>query len=200
LSDPERLVRCAEKFRGMQILFSGKAHPHDEPGQKLIRQIFEVAAKLKSDALKIVYLENYEWKLASMLTAGVDLWLNTPRRPFEASGTSGMKAALNGVPSLSVLDGWWVEGWIEGVTGWAIPDSDTQEHEVASLYDRLESTILPLYYGDPEQWRTVMRSTIALNGSFFNTHRMLQEYISNAYYPDNHAVVSNVTLEPALAK
>ena len=78
-----------------------------------------------------------------MLTSGVDLWLNTPRRPFEASGTSGMKAALNGVPSLSVLDGWWVEGWIEGVTGWAIPDSDTQEHEVASLYDRLESTILP---------------------------------------------------------
>ena len=100
-----------------------------------------------------------------------------------------MKAALNGVPSLSVLDGWWVEGWIEGVTGWAIPDSDNQEHEVASLYDRLESTILPLYYGDPEQWRTVMRSTIALNGSFFNTHRMLQEYISNAYYPDKDAIV-----------
>jgi starch phosphorylase len=200
LSDPERLVRCAEKFRGLQILFSGKAHPHDEPGQKLIRQIFEVAARLESDALKIVYLENYEWKLGAMLTAGVDLWLNTPRRPFEASGTSGMKAALNGVPSLSVLDGWWVEGWIEGVTGWAIPDSDNQESEVASLYDRLESTILPLYYGDPEQWRSVMRSTIALNGSFFNTHRMLQEYISNAYYPDNNAVVSNVTLEPALAK
>jgi starch phosphorylase len=199
LSDPERLVHCAEKFRGMQILFSGKAHPHDEPGQRLIRQIFEVAAKLESDALKIVYLENYEWKLASMLTAGVDLWLNTPRRPFEASGTSGMKAALNGVPSLSVLDGWWVEGWIEGVTGWAIPDSDNQDLEVASLYDRLESTILPLYYGDPERWRAVMRSTIALNGSFFNTHRMLQEYISNAYYPDKDAVFSNV-LEPALAK
>src|ERR1700735_2111952 len=199
LSDPERLLRCAEKFRGLQILFSGQAHPHDEPGQKLIRQIFEVAAKLESDALKIVYLENYEWRLASMLTAGVDLWLNTPRRPFEASGTSGMKAALNGVPSLSVLDGWWVEGWIEGVTGWAIPDSDTQEHEVASLYDRLESTILPLYYGNPDQWRAVMRSTIALNGSFFNTHRMLQEYISNAYYPDKAGVLS-AALEPALAK
>jgi starch phosphorylase len=199
LSDPERLVHCAEKFRGLQILFSGKAHPHDEPGQKLIRQIFEVAAKLESDALKIVYLENYEWKLASMLTAGVDLWLNTPRRPFEASGTSGMKAALNGVPSLSVLDGWWVEGWIEGVTGWAIPDNDNQDLEVGSLYDRLESTILPLYYGDPEQWRAVMRSTIALNGSFFNTHRMLQEYISNAYYPDKDAIFSSV-LEPALAK
>jgi starch phosphorylase len=200
LTDPERLVRCAEKFRGLQIVFAGKAHPHDEPGQKLIRQIFEVAAHLKSDALKIVYLENYEWKLGAMLTAGVDLWLNTPRRPFEASGTSGMKAALNGVPSLSVLDGWWVEGCIDGVTGWAIPDSDTQEQEVASLYQRLESTILPLYYGDPEQWRTVMRSTIALNGSFFNTHRMLQEYISNAYYPDKRASVSTPALESALAK
>jgi glycogen phosphorylase len=200
LTDPERLVRCAEKFRGMQILFSGKAHPHDEPGKKLIQEIFEVAARLESDALKIVYLENYEWKLAAMLTAGVDLWLNTPRRPFEASGTSGMKAALNGVPSLSVLDGWWVEGWIEGVTGWAIPDSDTPEQEVASLYQQLEGTILPLYYGNPEQWRTVMRSTIALNGSFFNTHRMLQEYISNAYYPDRGASVSSAALESALAK
>jgi starch phosphorylase len=200
LTDPERLVRCAEKFRGLQIIFAGKAHPHDEPGQKLIRQIFEVAAALKSDALKIVYLENYEWKLGAMLTSGVDLWLNTPRRPFEASGTSGMKAALNGVPSLSVLDGWWVEGCIEGSTGWAIPDSDSHEEEVASLYERLESTILPLYYGSPEQWRTIMRSTIALNGSFFNTHRMLQEYISNAYYPDKGASISSAALESALAK
>jgi glycogen phosphorylase len=200
LTDPERLVRLAEKFRGMQILFSGKAHPHDEPGKKLIQEIFQVANGLESDALKIVYLENYEWKLASMLTAGVDLWLNTPRRPFEASGTSGMKAALNGVPSLSVLDGWWVEGCIEGVTGWAIPDSDSPEDEVASLYQRLESTILPLYYGNPEQWRTIMRSTIALNGSFFNTHRMLQEYISNAYYPDKNSSVSSDALESALAK
>jgi starch phosphorylase len=200
LTDPERLVRCAEKFRGLQIIFSGKAHPHDEPGKRLIQQIFEVAAKLRSEALKIVYLENYEWKLAAMLTSGVDLWLNTPRRPFEASGTSGMKAALNGVPSLSVLDGWWVEGCLEGVTGWAIPDSDDQEDEVASLYDRLESAILPLYHGYPEQWRAIMRSTIALNGSFFNTHRMLQQYISNAYYPDNRAAVSSAALESALAK
>ena len=200
LTDPEQLVRCAEKFRGLQILFSGKAHPHDEPGKKLIQEIFEIAARLESDTLKIVYLENYEWRLASMLTAGVDLWLNTPRRPFEASGTSGMKAALNGVPSLSVLDGWWVEGWTEGVTGWAIPDSDDPEQEVGSLYHQLESTILPLYYGHPEQWRTIMRSTIALNGSFFNTHRMLQEYISNAYFPDKRAIISSDKLESALAK
>jgi starch phosphorylase len=200
LTDPKQLVRLAEKYRGLQILFSGKAHPHDEPGKKLIQEIFQVANGLDSDALKIVYLENYEWKLASMLTAGVDLWLNTPRRPFEASGTSGMKAALNGVPSLSVLDGWWVEGCIEGVTGWAIPDSESPEDEVASLYQQLESTILPLYYGNPEQWRAIMRSTIALNGSFFNTHRMLQEYISNAYYPDKNTSVSSDALESALAK
>ncbi len=200
LSDPERLVQCAEKFRGLQIIFAGKAHPHDEPGKKLIQQIYEVAARLESGALKIVYLENYEWRLGAMLTSGVDLWLNTPLRPFEASGTSGMKAALNGVPSLSVLDGWWVEGCIEGVTGWAIADRDTQEQEVASLYDRLESTILPLYYGNPEQWRTIMRSTIALNGSFFNTHRMLQEYISNAYLPEKRGSMSRIALESALAK
>jgi starch phosphorylase len=199
LSDPERLVNLAEKFRGLQIIYAGKAHPHDEPGQKLIRQIFEVAAKLKSDMLKIIYLENYEWKLGAALTSGVDIWLNTPRRPFEASGTSGMKAALNGVPSLSVLDGWWVEGCIEGVTGWAIPDADTQEQEATSLYDRLDATILPLYYGNPEAWRAIMRSTIALNGSFFNTHRMLQEYISNAYYPDNRASMSIAALESAMA-
>jgi glycogen phosphorylase len=198
LSDPERLVQLAEKFRGLQILYSGKAHPHDEPGKKLIQEIYRVANRLESDALKIVYLENYEWKLASMLTAGVDLWLNTPRRPFEASGTSGMKAALNGVPSLSILDGWWVEGCIEGVTGWAIPNSDFPEEEVTNLYQRLESTVLPLYYGNPEQWRSVMRSTIALNGSFFNTHRMLQEYISNAYYPDRNSSVSSNALESAL--
>jgi glycogen phosphorylase len=200
LTDPEKLLRLAEKFRGLQIVFAGKAHPHDEPGQKLIQEIFEVASHIKSDALKIVYLENYEWKLGAVLTSGVDLWLNTPRRPFEASGTSGMKAALNGVPSLSVLDGWWVEGCQEGVTGWAIPDNDSQDLEVASLYERLESTILPLYYGQPEQWRTVMRSTISLNGAFFNTHRMLQEYISNAYYPDNAASVSTAALESAMAK
>ena len=174
LSDPERLVQCAEKFRGLQIVFAGKAHPHDEPGKRLIQQIYEVAARMKSDALKIVYLENYEWRLGATLTSGVDIWLNTPLRPLEASGTSGMKAALNGVPSLSVLDGWWVEGCIEGVTGWAIPDSNNQSDEVASLYQRLESLILPLYYGNPEQWRSVMRSTIAMSGSFFNTHRMLR--------------------------
>ena len=199
-ADPQRLVQCAEEFDGLQILFSGKAHPHDDPAKGLIRRIFEVAAQVNSDALKIVYLENYEWKIAAQLTAGVDLWLNTPRRPYEASGTSGMKAALNGVPSLSILDGWWIEGCIEGFTGWAIPDRETQDQEVDGLYERLESTILPLYYRQPAAWRKLMRSTIALNGGFFNTHRMLQQYIANAYFPEKYVNVSVPAFEPALAK
>ena len=199
-ADPHRLVRCAEQFGGIQILFSGKAHPHDDPAKSLIRRIFEVAAQVNSDALKIVYLENYEWKLASLLTAGVDLWLNTPRRPYEASGTSGMKAALNGVPSLSILDGWWIEGCIEGFTGWAIPDRETQDQEADGLYQRLESAILPLYYRQAADWRKLMRSTIALNGGFFNTHRMLQQYIANAYYPEKYSNISAAALESALAK
>jgi glycogen phosphorylase len=199
-TDPHRLVRLAAQAGGLQILFAGKAHPHDEPGKSLIRRIFEVAASVKSDALKIVYLENYEWRLGALLTAGVDLWLNTPRRPYEASGTSGMKAALNGVPSLSILDGWWIEGCIEGFTGWSIEDHESPDEEVASLYDKLEFAVLPLYYRQSDEWRKLMRSTIALNGSFFNTHRMLQQYIANAYYPHDNINVSTAALESALAK
>ena len=121
-NDPERLKEIAVKAGGLQILYAGKAHPQDEPGKALIQQVVEEAAKLSNDMLRIVYLENYAWDLGARLTAGVDVWVNTPRRPYEASGTSGMKAAMNGVPSLSILDGWWIEGCIEGVTGWAIED------------------------------------------------------------------------------
>ena len=121
-TDPERLKEIAAEAGGLQILYAGKAHPQDEPGKALIQQVVEEAAKLSNDDLRIVYLENYAWDLGALLTAGVDVWVNTPRRPYEASGTSGMKAAMNGVPSLSILDGWWIEGCIEGVTGWAIED------------------------------------------------------------------------------
>ena len=126
--------------------------------------------------------------LAKLITAGVDLWLNTPQRPQEASGTSGMKAALNGVPSLSILDGWWVEGCVEGVTGWAIGqdsriNGDDSTAESASLYEKLEQKILPLFYQRPTEYAAVMRSTISLNASFFNTHRMLNQYRANAYSP-----------------
>lgn len=196
--NPERLVEVAEKFGGLQFLYAGKAHPQDQPGKALIVRVFETAKKLGSDKLHILYLENYEWELAALLTGGVDLWLNNPKRPYEASGTSGMKAALNGVPSLSVLDGWWIEGCIEGVTGWAIPDSDDEAEECASIFDQLEQTILPLYYQNPGQWQEVMRSTIALNGSFFNTQRMLEQYVRNAYFPQQKVNSPTPALEPVL--
>ena len=143
---------------------------------------------LAKDDIKVVYLENYNMALAMLITSGVDLWLNTPQRPQEASGTSGMKAALNGVPSLSVLDGWWVEGCVEGVTGWAIGydtkiNGDESVAESASLYDKLEHQIIPMYYRAPEAYALIMRSCISLNASFFNTHRMLSQYKANAYSP-----------------
>ncbi|HVZ82462.1 MAG TPA: alpha-glucan family phosphorylase [Terracidiphilus sp.] len=182
-TDPERLQRIAEAAGGLQILYAGKAHPQDEPGKALIHDVIETAHKLTNDRLKIVYLENYAWDLGALLTAGVDVWVNTPRRPYEASGTSGMKAALNGVPSLSILDGWWIEGCIEGVTGWAIEDGANDAEEAASLYNKLENAVAPFYRDAPEKWARLMRTTLAFNGSYFNTNRMVRQYLRNAYYP-----------------
>ncbi len=182
-TDPKRLVEIATAAGGLQILYAGKAHPQDEPGKALIRQVIEEAAKLSNDVLRIVYLENYSWDLGAILTAGVDVWVNTPKRPYEASGTSGMKAALNGVPGLSIMDGWWIEGCIEGFTGWAIEDGVDDAAEAASLYKKLETAVVPLYLDAPEKWARLMRNTIAINGSFFNTGRMVSQYTRNSYYP-----------------
>ena len=182
-TDPERLQKIATEAGGLQILYAGKAHPQDEPGKKLIQQVVEEAAKLSNDVLRIVYLENYAWDLGALLTAGVDVWVNTPKRPYEASGTSGMKAAMNGVPSLSILDGWWIEGCIEGFTGWAIEDGATDADEANSLYEKLENAVVPLYLQTPEKWARIMRNTLAFNGSYFNTNRMVKQYTRNAYYP-----------------
>jgi len=182
-SDLDRLKRIAEQVGPFQVIYGGKAHPQDEMGKAVIRQIFEFAASLE-DTVKIVYLENYDMELARWLCAGVDLWLNTPQRPLEASGTSGMKAALNGVPSLSILDGWWIEGHVEGVTGWAIGDGDGSidlAEEADSLYNKLEHMILPLFYNQPDAYTEIMRSVITLNGSFFHTQRMVLQYLRNAY-------------------
>jgi starch phosphorylase len=181
-TDLDRLQSIAEQAGPFQVIYSGKAHPHDEAGKAMIRRIFEFSEKLK-DVLRVVYLENYDLDLARTLCAGVDLWLNTPERPLEASGTSGMKAALNGVPSLSVLDGWWVEGHVEGVTGWAIGDERESDlgSEAKSLYDKLEHAILPLYYAKPDGYAEIRRSAIALNGSYFHTQRMVLQYVRNAY-------------------
>ena len=182
-TDPKRLADIATKAGGLQILYAGKAHPQDEPGKRLIQDVVSQASKLSSDVLRIVYLENYDWELGAALTAGVDVWVNTPKRPYEASGTSGMKAALNGVPSLSILDGWWIEGCIEGFTGWAIEDGATDADEANSFYSKLENSVVPLYQAAPDKWARLMLNTIALNGSFFNTNRMVKQYSRNAYYP-----------------
>jgi glycogen phosphorylase len=181
-TDPERLVKIAAAIGGLQILFAGKAHPADLAGKELIRSVFAQAAHLNSESLKILYLENYDWELGGLLTQGVDVWVNTPRRPYEASGTSGMKAALNGVPSLSVLDGWWIEGCAEGVTGWAIEDGDTEAAEATSLYDKLEHAIAPLF-AKPAEWARMQQHCVGMNGSFFNTQRMLHQYVTHAYFP-----------------
>lgn len=182
LEDPKRLAQIAKKIGGLQIIFAGKAHPADHAGKGLIQEVFEIAGRIATGSLRIFYLENYDWELGATLTQGVDVWINTPRRPYEASGTSGMKAALNGVPSLSGLDGWWIEGCAEDVTGWAIDDGDSDEAEAASLYDKLENRIAPLY-ARPNAWARMQQHCIAMNGSFFNTDRMLGQYFANAYFP-----------------
>ena len=182
-SNAEELSRIARNGSPMQLIFAGKAHPRDEPGKELIRRVFRMADRLQN-IVPIVYLEEYDMALAQLLTSGVDLWLNTPLRPLEASGTSGMKAAHNGVPSLSVLDGWWVEGHVEGITGWSIgsgPVDGSPNQDALDLYSKLETVILPLYYGDRPGWVDVMKRSIALNASFFNTQRMVQQYASTAY-------------------
>ena len=181
--NPERLRKIAREVGPIQLVYGGKAHPYDEGGKNLIRQVVNSAASL-SDVIKTVYVENYDMRWGRLITSGVDVWLNNPLRPQEASGTSGMKAALNGVPSFSVVDGWWAEGHIEGVTGWAIGSSEMAEDasvEIEALYGKLEREIIPMFYGRPNRYTEVMRFAIALNGSFFNTQRMLLQYLTNAY-------------------
>lgn len=187
-TDPERLKGIASKAGPFQLVYAGKAHPQDQAGKELIQRIFRIKDALAKN-IKMVYLENYDLELGKMITAGVDVWLNTPQPPLEASGTSGMKAALNGVPSLSVLDGWWIEGCIEGVTGWSIGENErgTEEasnrsKDASSLYDKLEQVIIPLFYHNRDRFIDVMLHSIALNGSFFNTHRMIQQYVLKAYF------------------
>lgn len=176
LSDTARLKSIAAKAGRLQVIYAGKAHPKDEPGKQIIQLIIQAKYSL-SPEVKLVYVENYDWDLARLLVAGVDVWLNTPQPPLEASGTSGMKAALNGVPSLSVLDGWWIEGCIEDVTGWAIGDHS----DAASLYEKLEQVVLPRFYKERDEFARIMRQAIALNASHFNTQRMVQEYVLKAY-------------------
>jgi starch phosphorylase len=187
-TDLERLRKIAAETGGLQVIYAGKAHPSDHEGKRLIRRILELKEVL-TGSLTIAFLPNYDLALAKLITSGVDLWLNTPQPPLEASGTSGMKAALNGIPSLSIVDGWWMEGLIEGVTGWAIGDEKREREDessglrdAASLYEKLERVIISMFYGERDRFIEVMRHAIAVNGSFFNTQRMLQQYVLNAYF------------------
>ena len=183
LEEIPRLRRIVREVGPLQIVFAGKAHPHDDEGKRMIQRVTQLASQLAGE-IAVTYLPNYDMRMARQLAAGVDLWLNTPQPPLEASGTSGMKAALNGVPSLSVLDGWWIEGWVEGITGWAIGNGEAnvdRAFDAVSLYDKLEQVICPLYYHNRPGFVQVMRAAIALNGSFFNTQRMVQQYAQKAY-------------------
>jgi alpha-glucan phosphorylases len=181
-SDLDRLRGIVKRAGPLQVVYSGKAHPRDDTGRLIIEQIFVAAKELKG-TIEVTYVEDYDMGIARSLCAGVDVWLNNPQKPLEASGTSGMKAAMNGVPSLSVLDGWWIEGCFEGVTGWAIGDEnpDEEEAEVDSLYEKLEGTIMRLFYHDPDAFAAVMRGAIAINGEFFSAQRMMAQYYRNVY-------------------
>jgi len=187
ISEPKRLADIAKNVGPLQIIYSGKAHPKDTFGKEEIKHIYNVMKNI-SDGVKIVFIHNYDMTIAKMMVAGVDLWLNTPRRPKEASGTSGMKAAHNGVPQFGTLDGWWLEGCIENITGWTIGPEKTEEKESDDeidkydLYEKLENWIMPKFYKDRENWIRTMRSCIAINASFFNTNRMIQQYVLNAYF------------------
>lgn len=179
-TDLERLRRIARIYP-IQILFSGKAHPRDVDGKHLIEILHRHIEALRSD-LQAVFIPDYSMDIARLMVSGADVWLNTPLPPLEASGTSGMKAAFNGVPSVSVLDGWWIEGCIEGVTGWSIGSLDdaAQTHDEI-LYDKLEHAVLPLFYGDRSGWLRVIKGAIAHNAVLFNTHRMMRRYATEAY-------------------
>jgi starch phosphorylase len=179
----------SNRSRGrIQLIFAGKANPRDDSGRKLIEQIFGYVQKLKGE-IKIVYLANYDMELAAKLVSGVDVWLNTPLRPLEASGTSGMKAAHNGVINFSVLDGWWIEGWIEGVTGWAIgpqPNENVsveegRRRELFDLYNKIENIIVPMFYSRRDEWIKMMKGSIGKIAYYFNSHRVVQRYVTEAY-------------------
>jgi starch phosphorylase len=193
-SDPERLATIADEHGRLQIVCSGKAHPRDKVGKETIAALVSAGQRF-GKSVSVVFLENYDLALAAALCAGCDVWLNNPLRPLEASGTSGMKAAVNGVPSLSILDGWWLEGWVEGVTGWAIgvddglvqdgvaPDEmEGGDEDATALYDKLDEVVAPAFFGDGNSFLRVRRSAIALNGSFFSTDRMAREYARAAYH------------------
>ncbi len=186
-SDLKRLKEINKAFP-IQFIFAGKAHPRDTNGKELIKEIFDFKKDLKEE-VKIVYVENYDMQIAAKLTSGVDVWLNTPMPPMEASGTSGMKAAHNGVINFSILDGWWIEGCIEGVTGWAIgptpeatvTEEERRRNEIDDLFNKLKYLIAPKFYDERDDWIETMKNSIGKVAYYFNTDRMMRRYITDAY-------------------
>jgi starch phosphorylase len=195
---PDRLIRLlTNPDRPVQILFAGKAHPQDLPAKEIIRSVIHFASDPRVRD-RLVFLEDYDINVARYLVQGVDVWLNNPRRPLEASGTSGMKAAANGALNVSILDGWWDEGYSPEL-GWAIGsgemygDPEEQDRvECEALYSLLENEIVPLFHdrdrgGLPRAWIAMMKASIRKLGAYFNTHRMIQEYTETSYLPAHRA-------------
>jgi starch phosphorylase len=197
-SDPERLKRLLNnRWRPVQIIFAGKAHPADDEGKRILQEVFKAACNPDLGG-HIAFVENYDEQLAQYLVHGVDVWLNNPVPPMEASGTSGMKAALNGVPQLSVLDGWWIEGY-NGKNGWAFEGSGSDEEDAESVYNLLEKEIVPLYYkqdedGVPHEWVKFMKESMKSTGAAFSARRMVKEYAMKFYKPALKAAVSEPVL------
>lgn len=182
--DLDRLQKISEKFGGLQFVFAGKAYPETAPENSTLAEIYRLSKRFDLN-IDVVYIPNYDMETSKLMVAGVDIWLNNPLRPMEASGTSGMKAALNGVPNFSTVDGWWVEGLVENETGWAIGDEKThignEDYELNSLYGKLEFVILPTYFYNSAKWLEIQKQAIAMNASHFNTQRMVLEYLSKGY-------------------
>ncbi|HET9908759.1 MAG TPA: alpha-glucan family phosphorylase, partial [Anaerolineales bacterium] len=192
LSDVERLLKIINRPNmPVQIIFAGKAHPADDPGKQLIQQVYRQVKRAETGG-RIVFLEDYDMNLARYLVQGVDVWMNTPRRPLEASGTSGMKAALNGALNFSVLDGWWRESY-NGENGWAIGEDKEMEsqsvqdaQDAESLYSTLENEIIPLFYDRQQDeisrnWIARMKESLKKNIPQFSTRRMVKEYVNKLY-------------------
>lgn len=178
-SDLNRLIEVSQGK--LQLIFAGKAHPANYEGKKIIQEVIQLSKKLEGK-IKVVFLENYDMNLGKLLTSGCDIWLNNPTIPLEACGTSGMKACHNGVPHFSTLDGWWIEGYKEDVTGWSIGDCCSNDKKDAEdFYNKLENKIMPLYYNKRNKWIELMKNVIAINAPRFNSHRMVEEYVAKAY-------------------
>ena len=183
-SNPE-IIEPYLKDQKIQIVFSGKAHPLDDNGKKIVERLVAISKKHPN---AVVFLENYGMEIGAMLTRGADIWLNNPRRPKEASGTSGMKAAMNGVLNFSILDGWWPEACEHGVNGWQFGDGFESEdekvldeHDLKALYEVLFNEVIPTFYDDRQKWTEMMKASILSTYKQFNVKRMLEEYYEKMY-------------------